>query len=55
MKSKRFSRLTLAAAGLLLAISSASAPVAEAVAPRFCATCVWTTDYSYMVCTITYC
>lgn len=55
MKTKRYSRFTLAAAGMLLALSSALAPVAVAAVPRFCTSCVWTTDYSYLVCTTTYC
>ena len=53
MKSKRFSRFTLVAAGLLLAVAAVSAPAAKALGrkPSTCCTCTFTADYGSINCT----
>lgn len=57
MKMKRFSRFTLAAAGMLLAIAALSAPAAHAAGrqPSSCCTCTLATDYSQFNCTCVSC
>ncbi len=57
MKSKRFSRLTLAAAGLLLAVAAVSAPAAKALGrkPSTCCTCTLAPDYSGFNCVCVSC